>query len=80
VLSFLALADIYHDEADVSLEVTPFRKAMEMTRPWKSQIDFHRRLEISHRARDSHIPTATPRDVVNRKLGWGISMTTPGEF
>jgi hypothetical protein len=32
--------------------------AMEMTRPWTSQNDVHRRLEISHRTRDSHIPTA----------------------
>jgi hypothetical protein len=32
--------------------------AVEMTRAWKSQNDFHTRLEISHRTRDSHIPTA----------------------
>jgi hypothetical protein len=32
--------------------------AMEMTRPWTSQNDVHRRLEISHRTRDFHIPTA----------------------
>jgi hypothetical protein len=32
--------------------------AVEMAVPWKSQPDFHRTLEISHRARDSHIPTA----------------------
>ena len=32
--------------------------AVEMPRPWKSQNDFHRRLEISHSTRDSHIPTA----------------------
>ena len=31
---------------------------MEMTHLWKSQNDFHSRLEISHRTRDSHIPTA----------------------
>jgi hypothetical protein len=37
--------------------------AMEMTRLWKSQNDFHRRLEISHRTRDSHIPTADHRCV-----------------
>lgn len=30
---------------------------MEMPRPWKSQNDFHSRLEISHRPRDFHIPT-----------------------
>ena len=29
-----------------------------MTRLWKSQTDFHSRLEISHRPRDSHIPTS----------------------
>ena len=34
--------------------------AMEMTRLWKSQNDFHRSLEISHSTRDSHIPTADP--------------------
>ena len=32
--------------------------AMEMTLLWKSQNDFHSSLEISHRTRDSHIPTA----------------------
>jgi hypothetical protein len=32
--------------------------AMEMARLWKSQNDFHSRLEISHRTRDYHIPTA----------------------
>ena len=32
--------------------------AVEMPVPWKSQNDFHRTLEISHRTRDSHIPTA----------------------
>ena len=32
--------------------------AVEMSRPWKSQNDFHSHLEISHRTRDSHIPTA----------------------
>ena len=32
--------------------------AVEMGRPWKSQNDFHRRLEISHSTRDSHIPTS----------------------
>src|SRR5713101_2194691 len=34
---------------------------MEMTRLWKSQTDFHSRLEISHTTRDSHIPTADHR-------------------
>ena len=34
--------------------------AMEMPVRWKSQNDFHRTLEISHRTRDSHIPTADP--------------------
>jgi hypothetical protein len=33
---------------------------VDMTRPWKSQNDSHRRLEISHSTRDSHIPTAAP--------------------
>src|SRR5713101_3400352 len=33
------------------------KTAVEMTRLWKSQNDFHSRLEISHRTRDSHIPT-----------------------
>ncbi len=36
----------------------PPKTAVEMTRLWKSQNDFHSRLEISHRTRDSHIPTA----------------------
>jgi hypothetical protein len=34
------------------------RAAVEMTRLWKSQNDSHRRLEISHSTRDSHIPTS----------------------
>ena len=34
------------------------RAAVEMTLLWKSQNDFHRSLEISHRTRDSHIPTS----------------------
>ena len=34
--------------------------AMEMPRLWKSQNDFHSRLEISPSTRDSHIPTADP--------------------
>jgi hypothetical protein len=32
--------------------------AVEMTLLWKSQDDFHRSLEISHRTRDSHISTS----------------------
>ena len=32
--------------------------AVEMTAPWKPQTGFHRALEISHRPRDSHIPTS----------------------
>ena len=36
------------------LSLTPARTAVEMAPPWKSQNDFHRRLEISHRTRDSH--------------------------
>ena len=35
--------------------------AVEMPVPWKSQNDFHRPLEISHRTRDSHISTADSR-------------------
>jgi hypothetical protein len=35
--------------------------AVEMTRLWKSQNDFHSRLEIAHRTRDFHIPTAASR-------------------
>jgi hypothetical protein len=38
--------------------ITKCAAAVEMTRPWKSQTDFHRRLEISHRTRDFHIPTS----------------------
>jgi hypothetical protein len=34
------------------------RAAVEMTLLWKSQNDSHRSLEISHRTRDSHIPTS----------------------
>ena len=34
------------------------KRAVEMTRSWKSQNDFHIRLEISHTTRDSHIPTS----------------------
>ena len=36
----------------------PPKTAVEMARLWKPQNDFHSRLEISHRTRDSHIPTA----------------------
>jgi hypothetical protein len=32
--------------------------AVEMTSLWKPKNGFHRDLEISHRARDSHIPTS----------------------
>jgi len=32
--------------------------AVEMTSLWKPQNGFHRDLEISHRTRDSHIPTS----------------------
>ena len=38
--------------------MTSNRAAVEMTLLWKSQNDFHRSLEISHRTRDSHIPTS----------------------
>jgi hypothetical protein len=38
--------------------LTPAPTAVEMSPPWKSQNDFHRGLEISHRTRDSHIPTS----------------------
>ena len=37
------------------------KTAMEMARLWKSENDFHSRLEISHRTRDFHIPTAASR-------------------
>jgi hypothetical protein len=36
---------------------------VEMSDLWKSQTDFHRSLEISHRPRDSHISTADPLGV-----------------
>jgi hypothetical protein len=36
----------------------PSHAAVEMSLLWKSQNDFHRSLEISHRTRDSHIPTS----------------------
>ena len=32
--------------------------AVEMTSPWKPKSGFHRDLEISQKARDSHIPTS----------------------
>ena len=32
--------------------------AVEMPAPWKPQNGFHSALEISHKTRDSHIPTA----------------------
>ena len=38
--------------------MTNNRAAVEMPLLWKSQNDFHRSLEISHRTRDSHIPTS----------------------
>ena len=38
--------------------ITTRDAAVEMTRLWKSQTDFHTRLEISHRTRDFHIPTS----------------------
>ena len=41
--------------------LTPAPPAVDMPPPWKSQNDFHRSLEISHRTRDSHIPTAAFR-------------------
>jgi hypothetical protein len=40
---------------------------MEMARLWKSQTDFHSRLEISPKTRDSHIPTADPLLSFNQK-------------
>src|SRR5262249_21344815 len=42
-------------------EATDGGAPVEMTRLWKSHNDFHRRLEISHRPRDSHIPTSRSR-------------------
>jgi hypothetical protein len=47
--------ELAHSDAPGSPEPTT---AVEMPRAWKSQNDFHTRLEISHRTRDSHIPTA----------------------
>jgi hypothetical protein len=38
--------------------MTKNRTAVEMSLLWKSENDFHRSLEISHRTRDSHIPTS----------------------
>jgi hypothetical protein len=48
------------------LAVLARHTAVEMTRAWKSQNDFHTRLEISHRTRDSHIPTAASRFLFRR--------------
>ena len=45
-------------EARLNESARPPKTAVEMPRLWKSQNDFHSRLEISHRTRDSHIPTA----------------------
>jgi hypothetical protein len=45
-------------DARMRISSPPPRTAVEMTRLWKSQNDFHSRLEISHSTRDSHIPTA----------------------
>ena len=41
--------------------------AVEMTLLWKSQNDSHRSLEISHRTRDSHIPTSRFLLVIEKK-------------
>ena len=41
--------------------------AMEMSALWKPQNGFHSALEISHRTRDSHIPTAAPLGFTTRR-------------
>jgi hypothetical protein len=41
--------------------------AVEMPAPWKPQTGFHRALEISQRARDSHIPTSRSWFVLRRE-------------
>jgi hypothetical protein len=48
------------DTPNRSPEATASRRdtAVEMARLWKSQTDFHSRLEISHSTRDSHISTS----------------------
>ena len=43
-------------------------KAVEMASLRKSNPDFHRLLEISHRPRDSHIPTAGRRHAGREKV------------
>jgi hypothetical protein len=40
------------------MTIETLNQAVEMTRPWQSQNDFHIRLEISYRPRDFHIPTS----------------------
>ena len=49
-LRFLAVVTAFSEQMP--------KTAVEMPVPWKSQNDFHRTLEISHRTRDSHISTA----------------------
>ena len=44
----------------------PVTTAVEMPALWKPHPGFHSALEISHRARDSHIPTADPRGAVQK--------------
>ena len=43
------------------------KTAVEMPSLWKPHTGFHSDLEISHRARDSHIPTADRRGVARRR-------------
>jgi len=60
--------------------------AVEMARPWKSQNDFHRRLEISPRPRDSHISTSrlllcllTDGERKNEKLDDVVNLSTESD-
>jgi hypothetical protein len=53
---------------------------VEMTVAWTSQTDVHTPLEISHRPRDSHIPTAAPRLHTRRHEPWSARFVPrPGD-
>jgi len=49
------------------------KTAVEMTSLWKPQTGSHKDLEISHRTRDSHIPTADHCFVDEEEDGTGTS-------
>ena len=49
------------------MTISPDDAAVEMTHLWKSKNDSHTCLEISHRTRDSHIPTSRFRLVKGKK-------------